>query len=258
MSDRAVSDTLGFVFVFAIVLSMVGLVSAVGMTGLQDARDVERVNNAERALDILGDNMEDIADRGAPSRATEVKLQDASLTLDRPVEFVVSGELTTNSSVNFTNTYEVSPVVYAADSSDERVVYVFDALLRTRGDSGTFVRRPSFVLTQERVLIPAFVTRPDEEATTSVGGSGTFLIRADKAASDVLAARTDGQYDVNLTVRSPRAALWREELSSRPDVTCDPVEPAATPDGYPSVSCYVNGAKRVYAVSTSVDMTFAD
>lgn len=112
------------------------------------------------------------------------------------------------------------------------------------------------MLTDERVLIPAFVTRPDEEATTAVGGSGTFLIRADKAMSDVLAARTEGSYDVNLTVRSPRAALWERELSSRPDVTCDDVvEP---PDAYPSVSCYVNGTARVHVVSTSVDMTFAD
>lgn len=77
MNDRGVSDTLGFVFVFAIILSTVAVVTTIGMAGLQDTRDVERVNNAERAFDILGDNMEDIADRGAPSRATEVKVEEA-------------------------------------------------------------------------------------------------------------------------------------------------------------------------------------
>lgn len=256
--NRAVSDTLGFIFVFAIVLSTVSVVTVVGMDGLQSTRDVERVNNAERAFDILGDNMEDIADRGAPSRATEVKVEGARLYLADPIEVSVYGESTTDPTNNFTNTYVISPIVYQTETSEERLIYAFDALLRTHGDSGTFVRRPSLVLTEERVLIPAFVTRPDESALTSVGGSGTYLIRGEKAASSVLAARTDAQYDMNVTIRSPRAHLWRDEMARRPDVTCDPVVAPATPDDLPSVSCYVEDAKRVYVVSTSVDVTFTD
>ncbi|WP_410765043.1 hypothetical protein [Haloferax sp. DFSO60] len=257
--NRAVSDTLGFIFVFAIVLSTIGVVTAVGFDGLQSTRDVERINNAERAFDILGDNMEDIADRGAPSRATEVKVEDAQLYLADPIEVSIYGESTTDPTSNFTNTYEVSPIVYETEASEETLVYVFDSLLRTRGDSGTFVRRPSLVLTKERVLVPAFVTRPDESASLAVGGSGTFLVRGEKAATSVLAARSNStQYDVNITIRSPRANLWRDELLRHDDVSCDPVVAPATPDDLPEVSCHVEDAERVYVVSTTVDVMFSD
>ena len=79
MLDRSQSDVLGFVFVFAIVVSTIGLVFATGFTGLQDARDFERVNNAERAFEVLRDNVGDMIYRGAPSRVTEIKLASASL-----------------------------------------------------------------------------------------------------------------------------------------------------------------------------------
>jgi len=55
---RAVSDVVGYVLVFSLVSLTVGVVSVAGVGALQDARDVEQANNAERAFDVLGDNVE--------------------------------------------------------------------------------------------------------------------------------------------------------------------------------------------------------
>ena len=85
MDERGVSDVVGFVLVFALVTATVGVVYTTGIQGLTGSRDVERVNNAERAFDVFANNVDDVIRRGAPSRATEVKLADADLHYGAPV-----------------------------------------------------------------------------------------------------------------------------------------------------------------------------
>jgi hypothetical protein len=84
---RAVSETLGFVFAFALIVTTTGIVFTVGQGGLQNAQDQERLNNAERAMDVLAQNMNDLNRRSAPSRATEIRLSEASIAYGDPVTF---------------------------------------------------------------------------------------------------------------------------------------------------------------------------
>ena len=60
MRDRAVSDVVSYILVFALIISTVGIVSVSGISGLQDSRDGERVENAQRGFDLLADDVEDI------------------------------------------------------------------------------------------------------------------------------------------------------------------------------------------------------
>ena len=76
--DRAVSETISFVLVFSLVIASVGTVYAVGVSELEETRDAERIENAQRAFDVLADNVRDVIE-GAPSRGTEVKLADATV-----------------------------------------------------------------------------------------------------------------------------------------------------------------------------------
>ncbi|SEK58566.1 DUF7289 family protein [Haloferax larsenii] len=246
---RAVSDTLGFIFVFSLVLSTVAVVSAVGMGGLQDTRDVERINNAERAFDILDDNMDDISRRGAPSRATEIKLADARLTFDDPVSISVRWE---GNGKNGTNVTTTQPIVYTADDSDERLIYSYGGVFRGTDDSMTFVQEPSFTLRSDSVLVSAFEVRQATDSVSSVGGSGTFLVRASRSRSRLTTARTDGPYTVTINVSSPRASIWKSELESYDDVdSCSLVNSSFT-------TCQLTGVDDVRVVKTGVDVSFVD
>src|SRR6056297_760530 len=123
---RAVSDTLGFVLVFGLVLSTVSVVYVGGFDVLTDARDTQQFANTERALDVLDANVEDLAVRGAPRRTTEVLLANGDLSFGPPVTF--------NVTANGTNYYAatIRPVVYRADDGDE-LVYANGALFRQYG-----------------------------------------------------------------------------------------------------------------------------
>ncbi|MDZ7702032.1 MAG: hypothetical protein U5J98_08165 [Halobacteriales archaeon] len=86
MRSRAQTETLGFVLVFALITASIGLVYATGFTGLDNAREFEQTNNAERAFEVFADNIEDIVEWNAPSRSTEIRLADATLTIAEPIE----------------------------------------------------------------------------------------------------------------------------------------------------------------------------
>ncbi|KAB1196619.1 MULTISPECIES: hypothetical protein [Haloferax] len=250
---RAVSDTLGFIFVFALVLSTVGVVTAVGMGGLQDTRDVERLNNAERAFDILDDNMEDIAVRGAPSRATEIKLADSALSFGTPVSMTVEWE---QSGVVDNATVTTRPLVYTSELSDERLVYAFGAVFRGTDDAMTIVRHPAFVLTNDSVVVSAVSTRRSSSSANAVGGSGTYLVRAEMTDSGPKyrgIASDTGTYDVtvNVTSTESRTELWKSELESYDGVSCSMVNTTV-------VSCDITDVDSVRVVEKQVDVSLVD
>ncbi len=243
-SDRGVSETLGFVFVFSIIVLSVGTVYAVGMSGLEDARDAERVNNAERAFDVFADNVGDVVTGDAPSRATEVKLADARVYVGDPVTMNVSG----TGASEFGFEYELAPIVY--DTGDgTRLVYAGGAVFRTERQGGLVVSDPPFVLNSSRVAFPIVQTRSRSQ---SIGGSTTILLRARAADREILLGERAGDYDVTINVSSPRADLWRETLSARgSDVDCTAAANSPT-----FASCTVENADRVYVTVVRVDVEF--
>lgn len=211
MRDRAQSETLGFVLVFALIVSSIALVYATGLSGLQDVRDVERVTNAQRAFEVLADNMEDITQRSAPNRATEVKLAGSNLVISEAVTFQV------NVVGQFNTTYQVRPVIYSADTGTE-IVYVQGAVIRQQGTNGFVVHESTLLLNKSRTVIPIVQTRLS--GTGSIGGSGTVLLRAETAQTLLPYSNSSHTNTVWVNMTSPRAGTWMDYLEDKPDTTC--------------------------------------
>lgn len=242
--DRGVSEAIGFVLVFSLIVVTIGITFVGGLGGLQDVRDVERVTNAERAFDVLADNVADVSSGGAPSRATEVKLSEAGLYVSEPVVLNVSAVHATSSSRSFTREYQLRPIVYEA-SNGERIVYANGAVIRQGTESSVMSRTPNFVLNTDRVVVPVVSTRVGDRR--SVSGSMTVLVRTDRSVSRVTAARTDGPYEtVYLNVTSPRADAWAAHLDAEEGVNCTLVSDRA--------SCALESVDRVYVSIVEIDV----
>lgn len=216
MPERALSESIGFVLVFALVVSTIGIVYASGFAGLQDVRDAEQTNNAQRAFEVLADNMEDITKRGAPSRATEVKVENANLYVDDPITINVSVP-----EDDFSIAHDVHPIVYDANTG-EQLFYAQGAIIRAReGGSGFVVHESTLVLNQSRTVVPVIQTRL--EGVGSVGGGGTALIRAEESKTALEYSNMSAANTVWVNITSPRADAWANHLEDSPDVTCEPV-----------------------------------
>jgi len=79
--ERGVSNVVGYVLVFSLVTMTIGTVFAVGITGLEDRQEAERVANVERAFDVFDDNLRDVQRYGDPSRSTEIRLSGGTLSV---------------------------------------------------------------------------------------------------------------------------------------------------------------------------------
>lgn len=210
MTDRGVSDVLGYALVFALIVSMVGLVYTVGVGGLTDVRETEKLSNAERAFDVLDANIDDLASGTAQSRGTEIKLQDGTLGFEDPVTF--------NVTVEDEGSYEatVRPIYFSGSREGSRIVTANGAILRQDGDGAVMRSDPNFVF-GEKTVVPMVMTRTRDSARA---GSGRVLVRTTVADRSVVHLPAEGS-NVTITVKSPRADAWAEHLSAESDGTCE-------------------------------------
>lgn len=190
--------------VFALVTTTVGTAYVWGIDGLQDAREFERTNNAQRAMEALAENVDDLVRRGAPSRATEIELANARIGAGDPVTVNVTasgpeGDYSTES-------VRITPIVYDAGDG-ERIRYVNGAVVRTSPGGATVVRDAG-LFGGDRPVVPLVQTY---SRGAGVGGSANVLVRTEATRTEVVAM--NGTYEaVNVTMTTPYAAAWERQF----------------------------------------------
>lgn len=254
---RGVSEAISFVLIFSLIVTSVGLVYAVGTQELTDVRDYERLNNAERAFDVFADNVEDVSQRGAPSRGTEIKLSDASLRAEGQTKVNVTGDYRTgsvNASRDFTTgNLTLTPLTFEVGGTG-RVRYAGGAVVRDDGEvgAGRMVHRPDNVFDDDRTMFTLVQLEP--HGSSVVAGSQTVRIRTERATREVLVAESGTFDEVTINVTSRYAPTWRDYFESE-GLDCDTIaEPSG--DGPGRVSCTQTDARRLRLVYVKLATTF--
>ena len=248
MSDRAVSEVISYVLVFGLIVSAVGIISVSGLDTLQDRRDAEQLDNAERAFNVMADNVADIHRRGAPSRATEINLGTAELTSGSNVTMEVGIDEGSGSFTTVVN-QPLRPIVY--NGEDEReLAYEGGAVFRTSADSGLIAQDPPFIVNEDRVFLP--LIRLNSPGSQTLGGS-TVLVRTREQATDLSYNDTQNNVErVRLTIRdSEQQSLWNDYLTEQGfdcDSFSDRVECTFNPSGVSTID-------RVFVVDYDIAVT---
>lgn len=250
--ERAVSEVLGYVLVFSLVVSSVAIVSTTGFGQLENVRETEQMNNAERAFDLLAANMEDISQKGAPSRSTEMQLSDSHISVSNTIEITFRGIDDDDSSNNFSESFDVRPIVYSGRASNTEVVYTGGAVFRTYPDSGVVLEEPSIIADDDRVVVPLIHTR--SRAVQSRGG-GTARIQATHAQTNLLVSDTDSTYEtVFMNATSPRADLWVDMIDDYEEFDCTLDESGPTDRAV----CEAKDLDRVSISLVQIDVTLTN
>jgi hypothetical protein len=211
--ERGLSDVLGYVLVFSLVVTSVLLVTAGGLAAIEDARKTGQVQNAERAFDIVADNFAALYERSAPSRSTEIALGESELFYDSNVSVTVRGdgkELVSR---------ELRPVEMSV-VGDRSLVYEGGAVFRHTGEGVTVVRPPPFLLSENRVHLPVIQTTAP---TIESAGSTTVLLRGVSTgqSSPVAGGQSSLGYDeMTIEIASPRFEAWERYFSEEEGLDC--------------------------------------
>lgn len=217
MADRGVSDVLGYVLVFSLIVSTLGVVYTTGLGGLADVRQSEKISNAERAFDVLDANVDDLVRGTAQTRATEIKLEDATLAFEDPVVVNVSagdGEFYRG---------EIRPVYFTGERGETRVVYENGAVFRQDSQAAVIRNRPDFIL-GEKTIVPLVITRTRD---TGRSGSGRILVRTEVVDRSVERLPVAGD-NATISITSPRADTWADYVDDTADGDCTVADGTAT------------------------------
>lgn len=283
MTDRGVSEVVGFILIFSLVTISVGSVYVFGFDGLQDARDGQQLENVERAFDVFEDNMDDLVGGEAPNRATEFKLYDATIEVGEPTR--ITTRLT---NVGNAPSYSVQayPVVYRSETSPSTTRYVLGSVIRQDRGGELFRSEPGFVFRKDgagpsdpRTAVLSFV-QTRSRGPQRAAGSETVLVRGDLALNEVLTARREASSEVTAdpdgdstdeTTTDPDGDSnpeYRVELSVKTNTTRVDLWETYLDDeltaAYPSLSdpCSVSGdtvtctfpIERLYVTASRIDV----
>jgi hypothetical protein len=201
--NRAVSDVVGYVLIFSLITVSVGVITVGGFSTLEDRQDAERINNAERALDVFATNVENVYRGGAPSRATEMRLSGGTLRYGEQINITVADADNPDTNI----TVRIDPIIY--QDGRTKLVYINGAILRSDSNSAVMLREPPFRLDSQRVLMPLIATGGVRE-TESISAEGTLRIRIRAARpTPIPVPGMSSTNTVDLTVDSPRSDAWQ-------------------------------------------------
>jgi hypothetical protein len=253
MPERGQTEVVGYVLIFAVIVLTVALVTLSGQAGLADLRDNQRTANVEAGFSLLADNVEDISQGGAPSRATELGLSGGRISLGEPVTMTVrasnaSGEV-------FNRSRSVRPIVYESAGPRGGTLTYESGTVVLRGEEGgtALLREPRAVLGTNATVLSIANTSFDRQqlrdSYDSVDQESRILIRTERRGQAVIASATT-PVELTVTVDSPRATAWKAYL----DPEIDPTTEVCSVSGGTVTCTYTTD--RVTVVETKVAVQF--
>lgn len=164
---RGISEILGFILTFAIIIGAVSFVYLAGFASLADLRTGEQVNSDGRTMRGVAEAFEDIHQDEAPERSIEIDLNQGSISrTESSVEFQVTYD---SGSGPTTRTIPLDVGAFRLEPADSETEFVYEngALFRLQNQGSLLRSRPSFTCTDTAAHVSVVTVRGDIDVSTS-------------------------------------------------------------------------------------------
>jgi hypothetical protein len=205
---RAVSDAIGFVLIFSLIVTTIGLVYVAGYDSITTAQTGEQLQNAERTFETIERNFDDIERRQAPARAAEINLNGGTVSVESGASIRVNV-----TGAKFDEEINTSRLAY--EKGGRRLDYENGAVVRT-SEGHSVVLTDAKLECREDVAIVSVVKILPTDRTVSGTNVVTIYNRRVNATLLYPTNRSGFQPDgVNVTVSSANADGWNRYLEER-------------------------------------------
>ena len=212
--NRGASDVIGFILVFGLIITSIALVSVTAFAAIQDAQESQERQNVLRAFTVLDDNVQEVVNNDADSRATEIDVdENAQLFYGENVTVTVTA-INPSSSDDELSKQTSRPIIYRI-SATEQIVYVNGAIIQSFGDNSTMYRDPKVYKTSDGrnpgTYFSTLSIQPSDGSTTGVGGgTRTIHIRSDGDSAEIEEPPSNGNvtYKIDGTENQEAWVNW--------------------------------------------------
>jgi len=255
MDDRAVSQSIGFVLTFSIIIASVGLVSIVGYDQIQTARDNEQSKNAERAFLLIGQNIDEIERGQSPARRGELDLAGGSLDVLPATQSGIRVQISNVSEPwTYDRAFTMRGLRYSTDETT--VVYEGGSVIRDNKPGIVVQDGPTLVCTDDTAIV-SVVTIEGEEDRQLSSGTVSMTVRKNTTSIEFPRNRTGvnstaGQGRVAITVDSEFDEGWQRHLSDHDHWD----QSGANPNRFVCNGPSGSGVSEYRLVHTRINVTF--
>ncbi|MXV63998.1 hypothetical protein GS429_18405 [Natronorubrum sp. JWXQ-INN-674] len=199
--DRGVTEVLAFILVFATIFGSIGLLYMTGFQAMSDYQEVEQQVNAERAMDALADNFNDVIRYdGVNQRYGELALREGTVTtgdsgtkLDIIIEDIDGDVIEIGDNDRFAHysddaTVDLGEFSYTSDGST--IAYEGGGLVRSddSGEWSTVSKQPQLNCGDNAATISLVAVSSESRSLQSSEGLGVTMSvenRTTKVYNDV-------------------------------------------------------------------------
>ncbi|MFD1587470.1 hypothetical protein ACFR9U_10775 [Halorientalis brevis] len=250
--ERGLSDLVGFVLAFFVILASVGFVSTFGVDVLEDVRNSQQENNAEQAFNVMAKNFDEIEQAQAPSRTAEIDLRDGDLSVRNTTKVTI--EVTHDNTGSFETAVYPRQIRLQPNPTDSTVLlYENGATIRgtNRTSQGIVDNPPTMSCSEDQAIVSIVQLNTSTDRQL---GSGTVRITgSENRTSLVYPVNRTGQNsstnvtDLHLSFESEFNTAWVSYLTKSSD------------DGWEKVSdteVRCHDIERVFVRETEINVQF--
>lgn len=211
-SPRGVSDVLGYLMIFGIIVTLTFVATTTGVTEIATQQQVEQVTTVERGFQILDRDFETIQTHKDSRKSTPINIQSGSIGYGETATITVGQWDTSDDEFDANTSVTTHTITYKKDDTD--LVYEAGLLFNDKASRDTLSRSETgFVVTDTKAVLPVVTIDPlnPDFGTTPAGKVVIQSIHTGESAD--IADRTITGDALKIEINSTKPGGWERQLA---------------------------------------------
>ena len=218
--DEGVSETLGSILVFGIVVSGIAMILLFGMNILNNSKEISNFQNVEQGFKLIHSDTKRVAFEQMPIKLTRIHIDSGTFSKDpaKTITIAYHGKDANNQWCSYNN-IPVGEITYQPAGLQSSISIENGGLWKTESGYDYVISPPRIFMSPDGVLV-VNVVRLDC-APEKFSGAGTINLFLKDAGSQVLAyERADQNLDqVAITIQTSYPDAWATAFEGNPPGT---------------------------------------
>lgn len=211
-SSRGVSDVLGYLMIFGIIITLTFIATTAGFTEISTQQEIEQVTTVERGFQILDRDFETIQTHKDNRKTTPINIQSGSIGYGESATITIGQWDTSDDDFDTNVSVATRQITYQKDQTE--LVYEGGLLFNDRSNRATLSQsQTGFVIEDEKAVIPV-VTIEASNPRLGIAPAGEVVVQSTHTGESAdIADRTVTGDALKIEINSTKPEGWERQLT---------------------------------------------